>query len=243
MLKGALLKRGEVLLQHATRYLWLACCLLLAGPAGAAWIDVRSQSALGGRLPARFKIEIARVDGAGDLRRLLAVGETAAPNALEVADGTWRVVGIASGHWAAEQLVSVEGPNDRRELTLRFWPAAKLSGRIEPAPAAGAQVQVAFSMAPDQGQPTPPASSLRCPIREGAWECVVPAGSLDVEVELAGFAPQHRFGLRLQPGSRLDLGQLQLKKGPRSGVSSGRPRPPLSATREWGGAAVSLARR
>jgi hypothetical protein len=230
----------------------LACCLLGANPAAAAWLDVRAEAARGGSLPPHFKIEIERVAGGGELRRLLAVGESASPNALEVTDGTWRVVAIVAGYWVPEQLVSVEGRSERRDVALKFWPAGVLSGRVEPPPTTGAAVHLAFSASPGQRSPVPPASSMRCPIQEGAWECVVPAVDLDVEIAVPGFAPQTRFGLRLPPGGRVDVGPLRLKQGASvrgfvrtpegtaapagtrvrllSGLGS-----PLTATSNWGG--------
>jgi hypothetical protein len=230
----------------------LAGCLLCASPATAAWLDVRAEAVVAGSLPSHFKIEIDRVVGAGDLRRLLAVGDSAGPNAIEVTDGTWRVVGIATGYWVPEHLVSIEGRSERQDVALKFWPAGALSGRVEPAPASDASVHLAFSASPGQRSPAPPASSMRCPIREGVFECVVPAGSLDVEIQVPGFAPQTRFGLRVHPGGRVDVGPLRLKRGASvrgfvrtpegaaapegtrvrllSGLGS-----PLTATSEWGG--------
>ncbi|MCL4817929.1 MAG: hypothetical protein KJ067_02275 [Vicinamibacteria bacterium] len=226
--------------------------MLGASPAAAAWLEVRALAAGGGSLPAHFKIEIDRVAGGGDLRRLLAVGDAQGPNTIELSDGTWRVVGIAAGYWVPEQLVSVEGRSERREVVLKFWPASVLTGRVEPPPVGDPSVHVAFSATPGQRLPTPPPSSIRCPIRQGSWECVLPAGSLDVEIEVPGFAPQTRFGLRLPPGGRVDVGAIRLKRGASvrgfvrtpdgaavpdgtrirllSGLGA-----PLAATSDWGG--------
>lgn len=184
-----------------------------AGPAWAGWIDLQAEPTPGATVPRFFKIEIDQVAGGGDLRRVLALGDSTKTTQIEVPAGTWKVSALAEGLWAEEQLVSLESRQERRGVVVRFWPAGFIAGQFDPPPTP-APLHVTLSFAPAQaGRGAPNRTVLRCPIKDNRWECAVPAGVLDVEVELHGFVPNQRFGLRVAAGQKVDLGPLPLKRG------------------------------
>src|SRR5438270_6243887 len=57
-----------------------------------------------------------------------------------------------------------------------------------------------------------PDVELACPVSRSAWACSVPAGVFDVELRLAGFAPQYRWNVELKNGAS-DFGVLQFERG------------------------------
>lgn len=62
--------------------------------------------------------------------------------------------------------------------------------------------------------PTFPRTTRRCPVREeGLWECVLPGYRLDLRFRVQGYVSHYRWGVLLEPGSKLDIGAVALKRG------------------------------
>lgn len=55
--------------------------------------------------------------------------------------------------------------------------------------------------------------SFECPITEGRFNCEVPALELDLRLRIAGYAPEHRWGVGLMAGKTLDLGRIRFTPG------------------------------
>lgn len=136
---------------------------------------------------------------------------------LNLGPGVWQLQASASGYWSHESEVAVSSQSPAIRLAL--WPAATLRGTITSADAETlpATVQVSLTTAPPssptpQSTPAPSRAELHCPIANGAWVCIAPAGLFDMRLEAAGYAARYEWGTSLKAGETLDLGRTELRQ-------------------------------
>jgi Carboxypeptidase regulatory-like domain len=135
---------------------------------------------------------------------------------VDLAPGrVWRLEVQAEGYWAPEQLVVPAGKGED-EVVFRLLPAGTLKAKIEP-PRGGeapSELSVRFRPAPGSGKRSdlPEEAMLACPVKEGTWTCVVPAGRLDLRIKGGGMTPLHFWGTEIQAARVKDLGVLALRQ-------------------------------
>ncbi len=130
------------------------------------------------------------------------------------AAGAWRLSMDGSGLWMPETVVTPAEP--RREITLKVWPTAVLTGRVKVPGGHDVpeSLRVTFQSAPDApGNPAIPAGSVVCPITNGRWSCAVPAGVLDLKLKAGGFISHFRWGMTVEPPGTTELSDLDLRPG------------------------------
>ncbi len=137
---------------------------------------------------------------------------------VEVEGGVvWRLEARAAGYFCEARSVLVEPPKSTVEML--FLPTGSLVGRARVArgEAAPEEVEVRFNPPPREspGGTSPlPASSVRCPVeKNGRFRCEVPAGTVDMRIGARGFVAHYRWGLGLQAGTVVDLGDLAFRRG------------------------------
>ena len=142
---------------------------------------------------------------------------------LDLGEGVWLVQAFANGYWC--QGAEVTGGQAPAAVRLVFWPAATLQGKIatpqgEPLPSA---IDLKLSARPDTTgqvadaqaslpQPSPARAVLICPIDQGKWSCLAPAGLFDVRLEAEGYAPRYDWGVSLKAAESTDLGPTELER-------------------------------
>jgi hypothetical protein len=168
--------------------------------------------------PASARARIHALRAAGPTGGGAPVQAEAGPDgvALDLASGVWQVHASAPGYWSegAEVAIGRHAPDSVR---LVLWPAASLHGAIE---STGDEllprdVEVRLSAIPaDGGVPSasPSRAELRCPIEDGAWSCLGPAGVFDVQLAAVGYAPRYAWDVGLDAGARTDLGRTVLRR-------------------------------
>ncbi len=127
----------------------------------------------------------------------------------------WRITLEAIGYWAPA--ASVPPGGEHNELALHLWPAATVSGLLEPPPGEPLPVEVTLQL---ESTPTRASSSKRriprttalCPVAEGRWECTVPATRLDLRLAADGFVPLYLWDVDV-PAEPLEVGVWQLERG------------------------------
>jgi hypothetical protein len=145
---------------------------------------------------------------------------------LDLGEGVWLVQAFTSGYWCQGAEVSVGGQASSG-VRLALWPAASLQGQIaapqaEPLPtaiyvklnalpASAGQSAVAQPPLPTP-QPGPARAVLICPVDQGKWSCLGPAGLFDVRLEAEGYAPRYDWGVSLKAAESTDLGPTELER-------------------------------
>ena len=169
-----------------------------------------------------------RLSDGGCSESTAPIQAVAGPNGvvLDLGEGVWLVQAFATGYWCQGAEVSVSGQASSG-VRLAFWPAASLQGQIaapqgEPLPTAlyvklnalpafAGQSAVAQPPLPTP-QPGPARAVLICPIDQGKWSCLGPAGLFDVRLEAEGYAPRYDWGVSLKAAESTDLGPTELER-------------------------------
>jgi len=200
-----------------------------AGQCAAAPVRVAFDWHGGGgvQMPARVHIRAVRV--VGNSVRSLPVEADASTDGgvIELGEGVWMVEASAPGFWNQGMEVS-SPPRTTAAVRLSLWPAATLRGEVvagdgEVLPSS---LQVRLSAASSdsggaagtamvnaQGEPAPRNAELNCPIRDGGWSCVGPAGVFDLRVEAAGYVPRYTWDVKLGGSDGTELGRVDLRRG------------------------------
>lgn len=128
---------------------------------------------------------------------------------------TWQVVADSSELWSAPRWIAPSAESSEVLVTLRFFPAAKVTGSLQ-APAGAPLpdvVDLQIEGAPDAASPKPARTTLRCPVKERRFLCSVPARRLDLRLRTEGFVPAYVWDVDFMSGETRDLGALALKIG------------------------------
>lgn len=132
----------------------------------------------------------------------------------------WLVTARLPGCWAADAVVPSRTPgatplSQPREIRLRFWPAATLTGTFSPRrgeeepEAASLRFNLPEGENPMLEKPLP-SGFAACTVTGSSFQCSLPAGLSDLQVIPGGYAPVTRWGVTLAPGETKDLGAIAL---------------------------------
>lgn len=124
--------------------------------------------------------------------------------------GEWVANVDSDGVWSDRQYLTIG--SDDREIPIDVWPAGKVHGRVSSdAEEAPTQLDVMFEGNSTRGKPVRGETS--CPLREGLFTCVLPAGTLDVRVRAAGHVARFFQDVSISPEQPGDLGAVTLHEG------------------------------
>ncbi|HEX6901417.1 MAG TPA: carboxypeptidase-like regulatory domain-containing protein [Thermoanaerobaculia bacterium] len=205
---------------HWNRLTGLLSVLLALIPSGAASAADGAQSEVTLRLqvkgaPSQLEASgVANWFGQGQVEPVHFTLSTKEPSLLKLRPGRWELSAGAPGHWGNP--VALELTEKPATVTLDLWPAGFIEGgfiedsRVEPP-----QEMVAFFRpAPGgAGSDLPQPAKVNCPVDKGLWKCTVPAGTLDIRFQAAGFVPRYLWGLQVTPGETTRPGRLELRQG------------------------------
>lgn len=225
------------------RHLLLAALMCLAPIAVRASPQETAHAAAATTPPPRVHVELHGPARAQDepLAVLVEFRAEEAPDSdrgtrgVELVDGSaevllpldpssgWKVRALAKGYWSP--VVSVL-PGSTSSLDVGLWQAAQAEADV--VVPEGAQevdeLRLRFLEVLGSGEVDPEREHIDLQAVCGVVErkvtaCSVPAGTWDVRVAAADFAPIHLWSLRLEPGKVVNLGELSLRRG---GSVSGR---------------------
>ncbi len=130
-----------------------------------------------------------------------------------ISNGAWMIEVVAPGYWHQPEVVQVSG---KQTVKFNLWPAATLSGHIKVGKGEVAPSEYSIRF---QSSPSVPADDrvrpieVKCPVKDGAWSCEVPAGLLDLRLHATHYINEYRWSLRVVAGETKDLGTLSLRRG------------------------------
>lgn len=126
-------------------------------------------------------------------------------------DKSWQMMvevpGLGSGSWVAVEKGSVE-----------VWPSASLKGKAffpgETAPPEELRIRFhAEARGVTRNRKDDVDGETTCPLRESQFECVIPAGVVDLSLRAHGFISVYRWRQEGRPGATLDIGRVELRRG------------------------------
>ncbi|NJL29385.1 MAG: carboxypeptidase regulatory-like domain-containing protein [Thermoanaerobaculia bacterium] len=131
-------------------------------------------------------------------------------------DRPWQLHAKASGFWA--QSVSIGPGTGSAQLELSLLPAGVVAGKLHPPEGTVLPQALTLKISPppprrgEERSPIP-TTELSCPITEGAFACVLPAGALDLKLQAGTWAPHYFWAAAIAAGHTADLGTLRLRSG------------------------------
>lgn len=196
----------------------LGCLILclLAGPAASGEARFQAVVSVAGHDSAAPKVECALRATSGENTKEWALQ---APWRGEIdlsRDRSWKLQIEAPGYWA--QSVSLEAGVALEPVELLLLPAGIVSGKLR-APENGtlpAVLTLKMSVPPPrQGEKRSPipTADLPCPIIDNAFHCTLPAGALDLKLQVGNYTPHYFWTAEITAGKPTDLGTLQLRSG------------------------------
>lgn len=135
---------------------------------------------------------------------------------VDLPAGTWQVLTEAPDLWSPPEWIAPIAGQAETRITLRLFPASPASGRLTGVPNERMpaflelRLETSLGSAPDQKLPK---GSGRCPVAEGRFRCVLPAGRLDLRLQATGFIPFYLWDVDVRRGEVADLGALRLQPG------------------------------
>jgi hypothetical protein len=137
---------------------------------------------------------------------------------LSLAPGHWRFEIEAAGYWSERRALEVEKATEEGEvLELRVLPAAKVAGKLglprgETAPdELRAEFRLPAQRAAELGMEK---GSSTCSVAEGlGFECVLPAGMMDIGLRAPSFVTAWLWDRTLRRGSTTEVGTIELRRG------------------------------
>lgn len=115
--------------------------------------------------------------------------------------------------------------------SVDLWPVAVLTGALQSAQPRPAELQLRFLPVNDQDTDMPGGGEVTCPVVDGRFRCVLPAGQHHLRLRATRKIPHYRWNVALAPHETRDLGTLTLRDGA-SIAGSVEVRPP-SKVRSW----------
>ena len=137
----------------------------------------------------------------------------------EQAGSEWEMSLDANSFWALPQRVVFPAGSGQSQYAVAVWRTGTLQGQLklpDPQPAGPVAVKVVLSSRPEPRLPPeiPRGTSFECSIdKTGQWKCAVPATLLDVAVRVEGYAPYHKWDVKIPAAGFVDLGIVKLQKG------------------------------
>jgi len=138
---------------------------------------------------------------------------------VEQSGSEWDLNLEAKGFWALPQRVAFPAGDTHLQYTMHVWRTGTLQGLVklpDPQPAAPIAVKVVVSSRPDPRAPPeiPRGTSFDCATEKtGQWKCSIPATLLDVAIRVDGYAPHHKWDVKVPAAGNVDLGGIKLQKG------------------------------
>ncbi len=135
---------------------------------------------------------------------------------LRLEEGTdWEITARSPGFWCGTKILHTSG-GASAELVL--YPSGFVAGRVETAEGKPLPGQLAVRLKPgvssDGSQVAgEPEAEIKCPVVEGAFHCVVPAGLFDLRLGSTGFVPKYLWNTTVTPGRTAKLPPTILRKG------------------------------
>jgi hypothetical protein len=137
----------------------------------------------------------------------------------EQSGSEWDLGLEAKGFWALPQRVAFPAGATHTQYTLHVWRTGTLQGVVklpDPQPATPVAVRVVVSSRPEpRTQPdVPRGTSFDCATEKtGQWTCAIPATLLDVAVRVDGYAPYHKWDVKVPVAGVAGLGIIKLQRG------------------------------
>jgi len=131
----------------------------------------------------------------------------------------WEMRLDAKGFWAPPQRVVFPKGDGQSQVSMAVWRTGTLQGQLklpDPQPAAPVAVKVVVASRPEPRVPPeiPRGTSFDCSTdKTGQWKCALPATLLDVAVRVDGYAPYHKWDVKISVDGVIDLGTVKLQKG------------------------------
>ena len=103
---------------------------------------------------------------------------------------------------------------DLETVTLDAWAASRLTGklRVEKGEEPPKAIKVRFQPSEKTGG-SPAEKTLPCTVESLDFDCVLPAGKLDLRIRASGFISRYFWDVTLEAGTPRNLGALSLKRG------------------------------
>lgn len=165
-----------------------------------------------GELPAGTVVATPAQDVTSPQRQALSAAGRAE---LDLTPGRWRLEVEAPGYWSEHQTIDVA--RDPEPLALRVLPAAQVVGTLslprgESTPS---ELRPEFRMVrPSPSHHGIEQGSATCSVDEDRkFECVLPAGLVDIGLRAPSFATRWVWDQTLRRGADVDLGEIELRRG------------------------------
>ncbi len=124
----------------------------------------------------------------------------------------WQVSVVSERFWAAPTIVSVG--EDPMATRLELWPKTRVVGRLEVERAEEMPTEIGLRFeSPPGTAPKIARSAVTCPVREGRFECALPASNLDLRLRAKHFVSHYFWDAELKPEARYGLGASTLRHG------------------------------
>jgi hypothetical protein len=147
----------------------------------------------------------------------------AGPHRLPAEEGTWSLEAKAAGRWAQSQKI-VLAAQDSRTLQIDLFEASAIQGRIEVDKGEQPPGEIGVDLHPPANEasldnPRPKRSPnakpliLRCPVRDGAFNCPAPAGTWDLRIGAADRIAHYFWKVPFSKEQPAVLKPIRLRKG------------------------------
>jgi len=139
---------------------------------------------------------------------------------LQLTPGGWRITATAPGRLgqSVRFFIAAASGSQSKQITLTLWPIGRIAGTLSVHKAERVPGAVSLRLwrggSPGTYGELLLEDSIHCPIRQGQWECEVPAGvRFDLQVEASPFAPRYVWDIDVPEGQIRRTGHLQLFRG------------------------------
>ena len=194
-----------------------AACLLLSDSGYGSSISVNVKCRSGADCSAKGAVVLHSVANASVIRRL----SLSAPTLVltEQPGSEWDMSLDAKGFWALPQRLAFPAGNGQSQVSMALWRTGTLEGQLklpDPQPGAPVLVKVVVASRPEPRilPEIPRGTSFDCSTENtGQWKCAVPATLLDVAIRVEGYAPFHKWDVKIAAAGAIDLGVIRLQRG------------------------------
>jgi len=200
-----------------SRTLFGSLCFLFASAVDASSIHVTVKCHSGLNCGTPGTVVLQSITNRKIVRRM-----SLPPAGLTISEQTgseWDLSLEAKDLWALPQRVAFPAANLPGQYAIQVWRTGMLQGMVklpDPQSSAPLAVKVVVSSRPDP-KALPEVSrgtSFDCATeRTGQWKCAIPATLLDIAIRVDGYAPYHRWDVKIPLDGVVDLGAIKLQKG------------------------------
>ncbi|NJL28907.1 MAG: hypothetical protein HC897_13955 [Thermoanaerobaculia bacterium] len=198
-----------------TALAWLIGFVLSSAPLGATQpVEVLVSTAGPGTPETKVECTLRAVNGENTLEWTIKAPWS---GVLDVpVEQAWKFSVEAPGFWAPETTLDVAAGARRLELGLH--PAGAISGKLQTPEAAEPPPTLLLELASPparQAERNSTSSPIEvpCPVSKGFFICKLPAGRLDLKLQVSGYAPRYLWATEVATGETTDLGTLHLQRG------------------------------